>query len=97
MHSPAFEHFTAMLESESANLAQLRSLASSSGNNSTCYWAIDKITEKDSSNIPFFLYFLVAFGAIRAYKILVDLKQLRLYKTARCPPEIAEHFNAEEF
>lgn len=52
-------------------------------NNSTCYWASDQITDNDSSNLPFFLYFLIAFGCIRAFRIFVDMKQLKRYKDTR--------------
>ena len=52
----------------------LRELAQSDSNNSTCYWQTDKIGDKNASTFPFFLYFLVALGVIRAIRILVDLK-----------------------
>lgn len=77
--------------------AQLRSLKGDNEGNSTCYFAADKITEKDSSAVPFFLYFVIAFACIRAFKILVDLKQLQVFKQPRCPPSIAQFFTPDEF
>ena len=43
------------------------------------------------------MYFLIAFGVIRAIKILVDLRQLKRYKEQRREPIIAEFFNQQEF
>ena len=43
-------------------------------NNSTCYWATELVTDKDASALPLFLYFIVAFALIRAFKILVDMR-----------------------
>jgi len=74
-----------------------RNLASSNENNSTCYWAVDKVTEKNESTFPYFLYFLLAFGAIRAFKILVDMRQLRRYKVHQRDGYIAELFTEKEF
>ena len=41
-------------------------------NNSTCYWKSDEITEKDGSNVPFLLSFLIIFAVISTFKIFVD-------------------------
>lgn len=63
-----------------SNLEELRSLeASSNENNSTCYWKTNEVLDKDASLVPFFLYFLIIFCAIRALKIIVDMRQLVLY------------------
>ena len=35
--------------------------------NSTCYWKVDEITEKDASTVSFFTYFLIFFGVITAF------------------------------
>ena len=75
----------------------LRELAQNDSNNSTCYWKTDKVGDKHVSLIPFFLYFLVALGVIRAIKILVDLKQLRKYKETRMDPYIEQLFTQQEF
>ena len=75
----------------------LRELAQNDSNNSTCYWKTDKVGDKHASLIPFFLYFLVALGVIRAIKILVDLKQLRKYKETRMDPYIEQLFTQQEF
>ena len=58
------------------NLSEARLLAqqNSASNNSTCYWSSDKIADKDAATFPFFLYFLIAFGAIKFIKMAVDLK-----------------------
>ena len=75
----------------------LRELAQNDSNNSTCYWKTDKVGDKHASLIPFFLYFLVALGVIRAIKILVDLKQLRKYRETRMDPYIEQLFTQQEF
>ena len=77
--------------------ANLRELASEGSNNSTCYWKTDIVTDKDSALFPFFLYFIVALSAIRAIKILVDLRQLKKYKATRMDPYVAELFTEQEF
>ncbi len=65
---------------DSTNFAEVRDLSSSNdANNSTCYLATDMIKDKDASALPFFLYFLIAFGCHRAFKIFVDLRQLKRY------------------
>ena len=74
-----------------------RNVASNNENNSTCYWAIDKVTEKHESTFPYFLYFLIAFGVTRAFKIIVDMKQLRCYKVQKPDDYIAELFTEKEF
>lgn len=71
----------------------LRELAQNdSSNNSTCYWKVDTIGEKDSSTFPFFFYFLIALGVIRFIRIVVDFKQLRKYKETKMDPYVAELF-----
>jgi hypothetical protein len=55
------------------------------------------ITDKDASSLPFFLYFLIAFGCIRALKILVDMKQHKKYKDETKDPRLDDLFSHEEF
>ena len=80
-------------------LAASENMASSQvASNSTCYWADHMITEeKDASLFPFFVYFLVAFGTIRAIKIFTDLKQLGRYKEHTRDKIVSEFFNQKEF
>ena len=78
-------------------MEDLRELAQNDSNNSTCYWKTDKVGDKHASLIPFFLYFLVALGIIRAIKILVDLKQLKKYKETRMDPYTEQLFTQQEF
>ena len=79
-------------------LAQTRSLdASSAGNNSTCVWHTNVVTEKDGSSVPFFLYFIVVFGIIKALETLVDMRQLALYKKSRREGYVQNLFDEKEF
>lgn len=55
------------------------------------------IQESDASTFPYFMAFLLAYGTIRAIRILIDLKQLRLYRQSRPDGYTAELFTNEEF
>ena len=59
---------------ENNDLWESRNLEAKNQNNSTCYWKTDSITDKNSSLTPFFLYFLIVFLVINAFKILLDYR-----------------------
>ena len=55
------------------------------------------VGDKDASTFPYLMAFLLAFGAVKAIKILIDLKQLRMYKQQDRDPRIRELFTEQEF
>ena len=59
---------------------QASASGSQDANNSTCYWATDSIKDSDSPAFPFMLYFLIAFGVVRAFRTVTNMKQLQRYK-----------------
>ena len=68
------------------------SLQENSANNSTCYWASDMVQDKDAPDFPYFIYFLVAYSAIKFFRVYILFRQLKRYKETEMEPYVSDLF-----